>query len=58
MKFILLANNSTDASMSPLAEGRELKYPINPKERRLHRSPLAEGRELKCKSLCYGCTAR
>ena len=33
--------------MSPLAEGRELKYPENHSTPSAAQSPLAEGRELK-----------
>ena len=33
--------------LSPLAEGRELKYPRRQPQANRHVSPLAEGRELK-----------
>ena len=34
--------------LSPLAEGRELKYLCQPIVNHIYTSPLAEGRELKC----------
>ena len=46
MKFKTL-QHSQHATLSPLAEGRELKFVLRALFYNLNKSPLAEGRELK-----------